>query len=318
MNLEEYFEEIGYQEILKFVEEKREEDVYLEFKTAVHLNVNDQNKNSDKKNLSKCISGFANSNGGIIIWGVEAVQKGGIDCASKLVPIEQLKKFANRLNSLEGQSVSPIVEGIRHNLILIDSENDKGFIKTLIPKSKIAPHMANYADKHYYKRSGDSFYMAEHYDIADMFARNSSPILDVKICDVKWKRLDNNFVRFEVAFALENKGNVIAKYPYLSVWVNGAYVFDEFGLDGNGFTGLKRTKRTSHWRDYSGGNTIVVYPNVMLEVDKVYGVFSLLKREEIYDLKLSFQFVSENMNCVEKKIELTVEEILIPQNADLF
>ena len=56
----------------------------------------------------------------------------------------------------------------------------------------------------------------------------------------------------------------------------------------------------------------------MLEVDKVYGVFSLLKREEIYDLKLSFQFVSENMNCVEKKIELTVEEILIPQNADLF
>ncbi len=45
---------------------------------------------------------------------------------------------------------------------MVEMDTDQGFIKTFVPKSNDAPHMANYAEKHYYKRSGDSSYQAEH------------------------------------------------------------------------------------------------------------------------------------------------------------
>jgi hypothetical protein len=320
MNLEKYFETIDLAELKRFVRDKKEEDVHLEFKRAVHLNVNDKNKNSDKKNLSKCLSGFANSDGGIIIWGVEAVTKNGIDCASKLKPIDNLKMFSNRLNSLEGQSVVPIIEGVRHEIILSETEIDKGFIKTYVPKSKIAPHMALYSDKHYYKRSGDSFYIAEHFDITDMFARNNSPVLDVKISTISWKKIGKDINSFivEVVFALENKGKVIAKYPFLSAHVNAAYQFTEFGLNGNGYVGLKQLNGTKHWREYSGGTDIVVYPNVLLEVDKVRGEFSFLNMDYFIDLKLEFELIAENMELVKKKIVINKEDIIKPENCNPF
>lgn len=240
MDLESYYESIGLQEINKFVDNKRVEDVYIEFKQAVNINVNPKNRYSDKKNLSKCLSGFANSNGGIVIWGIEAKTKNGVDYASKLKPIDHLKKFLNTLNSLEGQAVTPVITGVRHEMVEMEMDTDQGFIKTFVPKSNDAPHMANYAEKHYYKRSGDSFYQAEHYDIVDMFSRKKSPVLKLDLLDPDIKKTGRDKVRIEVTFGLRNISKVVAKYPYLAITVNQPYAISKFGLNGNGFVGLKR------------------------------------------------------------------------------
>ena len=316
MSIEGYYESIDYNEIKRYVDEKREEDVYLEFKRAVHINANDKTRNSDKKNFSKCISGFANSDGGIIIWGVEAKQKNGVDYASKLVPIQELKRFINRLNSLEGQAVSPVVEGIRHRIITHGGlEEDTGYVKTYIPKSIIAPHMANYANKHYYKRSGDSFYIAEHYDIADMFARNTKPLVDLIVDDIRWRWIDrlNNKVRIDIVFALENTGVVVAKFPLLSIWTNSLFTISEFGVNGNGLTGLKRQKRSNTYYNYHGENNTVLYPNLPLEVDLIRGEFSNLEMDQIPNMVISYLIAAENMEIVEGKISLSGAELLKPE-----
>ncbi len=108
MTISEYFKSIDATEIERYIFEGQEENVSIEFKTVNHPFYNDNNKEYDKKNLSEALSGFANSNGGIIIWGVSAKKNSkGQDVAHALTPIDELTKFLNFLNRNEGQAVIP-------------------------------------------------------------------------------------------------------------------------------------------------------------------------------------------------------------------
>ena len=88
--MEEYFAKIDLSEIERYIEESQEEHIALEFKTVNHPIYNDGNKNDDKKNFSKVLSGFANSNGGIVIWGIKAQKNlSGQDVAKEKKPIKK-------------------------------------------------------------------------------------------------------------------------------------------------------------------------------------------------------------------------------------
>jgi predicted HTH transcriptional regulator len=70
------------------------EDLYVEFKRKT----NEQTPTPDDHdvaNLGRAVSGFANTDGGLIIWGVEAKspRKDEPDVASGLRPIKGLKIF---------------------------------------------------------------------------------------------------------------------------------------------------------------------------------------------------------------------------------
>jgi predicted HTH transcriptional regulator len=67
--LAEDFERIDLNEVNDYVAAQQEENLVLEFKS---VNSADLSNADDKKNLAKALSGFANSSGGIIVWGVEA------------------------------------------------------------------------------------------------------------------------------------------------------------------------------------------------------------------------------------------------------
>ncbi len=105
MKIEEYFSKIDLNEIERFIEESQEEHITLEFKTVNHPIYTDENREDDKKNFSKVISGFANSSGGIVVWGIMAKQNSsGQDVAKAKKPIKELTKFLNTLNRLEGNA----------------------------------------------------------------------------------------------------------------------------------------------------------------------------------------------------------------------
>jgi len=74
-----------------FVAESKAEDLYLDFTRKSKPNVAVLN-DDDKKNLSKAMSGFANSVGGVIVWGVIA-ERGRKDpelpdVATRLAPLK--------------------------------------------------------------------------------------------------------------------------------------------------------------------------------------------------------------------------------------
>jgi predicted HTH transcriptional regulator len=120
MNLLEIFNQLDAAALHEFIRQRQEENLHLDFKTVSNANLNGP---FDKKNLAKAVSGFANSSGGLIVWGVDARKNpDGIDCASVLNEISPIQLFVSRLTTLTGQSVSPLVDGIIHKPINFGAE----------------------------------------------------------------------------------------------------------------------------------------------------------------------------------------------------
>ena len=69
MSLKTQYESLSGQGIDDFIANKQVEHLQLDFKT---INDADLNHRDDRKTLAKAMSGFSNSNGGLIIWGVVA------------------------------------------------------------------------------------------------------------------------------------------------------------------------------------------------------------------------------------------------------
>jgi hypothetical protein len=175
MDLGESFDLIDLAQIDGYLKCRQEEHLQLDFKIIKSASLASAD---DRRNLAKSLSGFANSAGGIIVWGVDARQNDdGVDCAGATSEIKQLKMFLSRLNEFTGQAVSPIVDGVRHKII--ERTADTGFAATLVPESQSAPHMAKLGEDRYYKRAGASFYKMEHFDLEDMFGRRQKPSLEI-------------------------------------------------------------------------------------------------------------------------------------------
>ncbi|MFM7293737.1 MAG: helix-turn-helix domain-containing protein, partial [Burkholderiales bacterium] len=132
------YDSLNLADLRGFVERAQEENLHLDFKTLrdAHLSSGD-----DRKNLACALSGFANSCGGLIVWGVDARKNAdGVDCAMQLKPISQVSALVGRLNALTGEGVDPTVDGVRHRAI--ETELGAGFAITLVPESDAGPHMA--------------------------------------------------------------------------------------------------------------------------------------------------------------------------------
>lgn len=250
MDIARVFETLSHDMLREFVAEQRQEDLYLDFK-----NVNADLTADDRRNLARALSGFANSSGGIIVWGVDARKnKEGIDCASALREIEKVAALLTRLNQLTGEGVDPIVDGVRHRII--PTADGRGFAVTLVPESGGGPHMAKLREDRYFKRSGDSFYQMEHFDIADMFGRRRRPTLEVT-ASVK---------RANIIIGIRNDGRASARAPYLAINCDGPFQRSMFGLDGNYTEGLPLLRgHEQPWR-YGGGGEIVIHPGMQHDV----------------------------------------------------
>lgn len=276
MTILDLFETLTRDDIDQFVHEGREENLHFEFKITKGASLKSED---DKRNLARAISGFANSGGGLVIWGIDG-RKGtdGIDRAQRVVPIDPVKQFVARLNELTGESVSPAVPGVQHRAVPLDGTS--GVAVTYVPESDFGPHMAKAGDDRYYKRSGDSFYRMEHYDLADMFGRRAHPVLRVGF---EWNVvLDGGSTPTRatatliVRFIMANDGRGVARYPALTIgnpqnWTPSDYR-EQYILEGNMLTIAPAPK--GWWLRYAGGADVVMYPGDRFQAAWVHFHFS--------------------------------------------
>lgn len=154
MTLAEIFDQLDWETVESYVELKQEEHLHLEFKTLRNAELTNRD---DKLNLARSISGFANSSGGILIWGIDARKNDdNIDCASSIVELQKPAVLVSRLNTLSGEATSPSIVGLQHKQI-INSLSSGGVAATFVPETDGGPYMALLGEQRYYKRSGDSF-----------------------------------------------------------------------------------------------------------------------------------------------------------------
>jgi hypothetical protein len=262
MTLEIKFSTISSSDVYDLIARHQEEHLQLEFKT---INSPDMASSDDKRNLARALSGFANSSGGILIWGVIAVKDSdGIDTASSTAEIQSLSRFITRLNELTGNAALPIIDGVMHRPL--PTSDDRGFAVSIVPASESGPHMAKLGENRYYKRSGDSFYQMEHFDIEDMFGRRKKPKLEL------YAHVRGSGPQTEITIGITNNGRGTARAPYLAFNAPAPFHLSIYGIDGNGHEGLPRLHaRGSELPLLFGGNSnYVIHPETTLQVASLF------------------------------------------------
>lgn len=204
------------------------------------------------------LSGFSNSGGGIVIWGI-ATEKNNekIDQAIELKPFSDPASVAGQFYSLVSRVVLPAVPDVKCRHVLGDNGSD-GYVVALIPKSQNPPHRTSIGKCDYYRRYGDSFLSLDHWGLADLFGRRPQPCLKPFV-KCFWK---TSHKKFEVQFGLNNIGPGMAKFPAIraEVFPHPSYSIYCSGL--NGEPGLPYLPRWSDGRQrmFGGGANDVIYP----------------------------------------------------------
>ncbi len=253
------YSQLSMDDINRFVTDEQEENLHMDFKTIVSSDLSAD----DRRNLAKALSGFANSDGGLVIWGVDARKNSRrVDCVCGLVPVPDVNALCSRLNQLTSDMVSPIVDGVQHRVVHREPDGS-GYAVTLVPSSDSGPHMAKAREDRYYKRSGDSFVRLEHFDVADMFGRRPHPKLDVWV-DFQRTGSVGSDEMFIAIFGIENQGRGVAQAPHIGVRVATPYSISKYGIDGNGTDGLPRFPSADPgWVNFGSMADVVVHPRTV-------------------------------------------------------
>jgi hypothetical protein len=296
MNLREKFDQMDRTSVANLIAERRHEDLHIEFKT---VNSSDFTHSDDRHNLAKAVSGFANSAGGLIVWGVATDKKR--EYATEIKEIAGLSIFRTKLEEFAGNWVSPPVEGVLHKVIPI-SGPDEGCAVTFVPESHSVPHMNNFQNR-YYKRNGSRFIPMEHYEVADMFGRRKRPKLKLYTSFSKLKVAkvgQEEYLDFDLIIGLENIGKVVAKYPYLSMKVQEPYVVCSYGLDGNEHEGLARLPKGKFFDPtrWGAGSETVIHAGGILEVTKVRPPVTSHRIHIGKDLVIEYEICAEDAETV--------------------
>ena len=248
MSIETLFQSLDKQALEKFVADGQEEDLQLDFKTVYDDKLT---KREDRRQFAQAVSGYANSSGGIIVWGIIAKpDAAGIDRADDFKLVENAQLLLTRLNDLTGQATIPIVDGIKHRSVVFDAL--RGCVITLVPESAAGPHMAKLGEDRYYKRSGSSFYKMEHFDLHDMFGRRMRP--DLRIIPMFMKGPDGQGTE-KWTFSVQNIGRAVAKHAVFFVELDGATIEGANGV--TNVTELNHGRVRLSWYNSAG----VIHPN---------------------------------------------------------
>jgi len=224
---EEIFEKLkrdGESAIDRFIEIRQAESFYLDFKRSEDGGRGPKKlTEKDQNHFAKAISGFGNSEGGVLVWGVSASKDVDYaDVAKAKIPIENVARFVGWLNeTVSTRTVPPHTSVQSHG---IDIGGNRGFVVTLIPKSERAPHQAIPEEK-YYLRAGSSFRTVPHAVLAGMFGRRPQATLGeqygikaIKISEANGGRVSELEVSLE--FRIYNQGPVTARELFSDIRVS--------------------------------------------------------------------------------------------------
>ena len=195
----------------------RESEVYfLDFKRSSDHGASDRLSSIDRNNLAKAISGFGNSEGGVVVWGVECSDTAGQgDVAQTKFPLRDAAAFRAWLEgAVSGCTVPAHDQVVSH---AITSRERQGFVVTHVPKSARVPHQV-VPDQRYFMRAGSAFAPVPHAVLQGMFGRRPQPRVFPKYTLAE-PVIANNSVSVECGICLYNDGPGIARDAYVVVTV---------------------------------------------------------------------------------------------------
>ena len=221
------FRQQGEAAIDEFIADCKSEELFLDFKRATDGGGGTKLRHGDRANLAKAISGFGNSEGGLIVWGVTCTKDPQLgDIPTGKQPVKNPKRFVSWLEGAVSGCTLPPHSGVQH-IAIERKKSDDGFVLTYIPSSMLSPHqcIVDPYRHRYYIRVGSNFDHAPHGVLAGMFGKRPVPNLwhswnayEGGVADVEPSPRREPYVR--VGFVIRNCGVSLAR----DVFVNLAFM----------------------------------------------------------------------------------------------
>lgn len=208
----------GVSAIDKMISSGYQENFYFDFKNIATKDTDLSLNNDDRKNLAKAISGFSNTSGGLIIWGITDNQN---NTFSKN-PINFPDKFMGLINDSVSKLSLPVMSGI--DTFVIKDTAGKGYVVTEVPKYYFSPVQVNPSlnikdiPGRYYIRSGSDFVVANHDMISSLYNRHeqSEMVCQWAVSDTGSYEETDDQIKCRISLILRNKGSAVLR----DVWIN--------------------------------------------------------------------------------------------------
>lgn len=179
-----------------------EEDLSLDYKRAASLGRTD----GKRTEVTKDVSSFANSSGGVLIYGIaEFDDEARRHFPERLDPIQRTEVSKEWLDQVI-QTIQPRIEGITiHPVTISETDNTVCYVVE-VPRSFTA-HMAR--DHRYYKRHNFNALAMEDYEVRDVMNRKTHPRIRGSI--FVNRRAGGHKPEGIILVKLENTGRVLAQ-----------------------------------------------------------------------------------------------------------
>jgi hypothetical protein len=289
-----------------------QEGLELDYKQSDALQKSDPKKNE----LSKDVSAFANSAGGVLVYGMK--ENGHVPTAidAGLDPNEISKEW---IEQVINSRIQRRLDGVRVNQVALQ-QTSPGRVAYVVsvPASNRSPHQA--ADKRFYKRFNFESVPMEEYEIRDIANRSSAPDLDIEFSFSPGGNetlLDNGddqyFSQIGLIAVISNSANTVAEYAVISLFIDDRIALGKPGSDVRmnpetesiEIEGHKVTLRklTTLW-DRSKG--LPIFSGISANLPLLPLLISLPKGPEIFALR--YIIGSPGMTTKDKWVMLTVND----------
>lgn len=239
-----------------------EESIHLDFKAAGALAKDDKKKNE----IAKDVSAFANSDGGIIIYGISEI--GHKADSYSFVDGDVFTK--EWLEQIINSNIQKRINNIRIVPLRQDGDIKRTVYLVKVPRSNNAPHMSG--DKRYYKRYNFQSVMMEEYEVRDLFHRHNTSTLSI----VDWSLSDNEetpdgrFRKYSFVVQVLNESQVTESLYKLNCYINNLHV-SRYNVKWRLNQG--RIDTTELYEDrlkISDMGTLPLFPNEAIDMMRIY------------------------------------------------
>jgi hypothetical protein len=279
-----------------------EESVYLEFKAGEALDVTD----AKKKEISKDVSAFANSDGGVVIYGLaEEAHK-----ASEYAFVDGNVFSKEWLEQIINSKIKRRIPNLTIDVIRVGNKITQSIYVVKIPRSPEGPHMAS--DSRYYKRYNFESTQMEEYEVRDLFRRQAETNIKLSPIEFKGDVLERNkegevvVYRLHVVIDVQNVSHNIES-TYKTILRIPRHVYDG-SAQGQGLEKFFR----KYQPDYALLNIPASTPLFPYEVNTLANFYLYVKQEHlkelsVYPLKVRFYYsngIYERENYLDIKLKV--------------
>jgi hypothetical protein len=192
-----------------FIKNEVEESIHIEFKSGEALS----KVELIKKEIPKDVSAFANSDGGIIIYGI--TEKG--HKAHSISHVNGNEFTKEWLEQVISSSIQRKIPDLKIFPIREAGDISKTVYVVQIPSSNEAPHINK--DKKFYKRFNFESVAMEEYEIRQLYGRKIKAELVIDSYSINLLSQENGFTEFECRCSIHNVGETVESEYKINIYL---------------------------------------------------------------------------------------------------